>query len=206
MIYFIGRNPVRPACGANGFRQIVIDYSLKYINLQNVVIIMTNIRRYPEKGSIYFLTHVTYNRQSILVANFDILWESLLEAKSEYAFDLIAWVVLPDHFHLLIDPRECDLSKLMRKIKLTFSGKYRRKYELMSGRVWQYRFWDHIIRDQDDMNRHIDYIHYNPVKHGLVNFPSDYKNSSFSTYFDRGIYTSDWGVRENFVFDGDFGE
>jgi putative transposase len=167
---------------------------------------MTNIRRHFQTGNLYFLTHVTSSRLPILVNNFDLLWRAIDASRVKHPFDLIAWVVLPDHMHLLIDPLQCDLSGVMRKIKLVFSTKYRESIRLASGRVWQNRFWDHCIRDQKDFNRHVDYIHYNPVKHGLVSAPGDYSYSSFREYRDQGYYSDDWGMREAIVTEGLFGE
>jgi putative transposase len=167
---------------------------------------MTNIRRYFQTGNLYFLTHVTSSRLPILVNNFDLLWRAIEATRAKHPFDLIAWVVLPDHMHLLIDPLQCNLSGVVRKIKLVFSTKYRESLGLVSGKVWQNRFWDHRIRDQEDFNRHVDYIHYNPVKHGLVSAPMEYPYSSFREYRARGYYSDDWGVREQIVIDGSFGE
>ncbi|MDP2728820.1 MAG: transposase, partial [Dehalococcoidia bacterium] len=59
--------------------------------------------------------------------------------------------------------------------------------------IWQRRFWEHVIRDQTDFNRHCDYIHYNPVKHGLVNSPLEWKHSSFRKFVEKGLYRQDWG-------------
>ena len=89
---------------------------------------------------------------------------------------------------------------------MTFSASLRSELGVRSGRVWQYRFWDHIIRDQIDLNKHIDYIHYNPVRHGLTTSPFDWKESSFDEYYKRGLYPDDWGVKEVIKFEGDFGE
>jgi len=75
-----------------------------------------------------------------------------------------------------------------------------------AGRVWQWRFWDHIIRDQRDFNKHLDYIHYNPVKHGLVSSPLEYPHSSFAQYVDEGFYRPDWVQKDAPDLDGDFGE
>jgi putative transposase len=170
------------------------------------LLVMTNIRRYFQTGNLYFLTHVTSSRLPILVNNFDLLWRAIDATRAKHPFDLIAWVVLPDHMHLLIDPLQCNLSGVMRKIKLVFSTKYRERLGLVSGKVWQNRFWDHRIRDHEDFNGHVDYIHYNPVKHGLVSAPRDYPYSSFREYRARGYYSDDWGVREQIVIDGSFGE
>lgn len=167
---------------------------------------MTNIRRYLNEGNIYFLTHVTYNRQEILTTYFDLLWESIGKCKKDNDFELIAWVVLPDHIHMIINPKENNLSTLIKKIKLSFSMKYLKEHNLKSGKLWQNRFWDHIIRDQNDMNRHIDYIHYNPVKHQVVKSPFEWKYSSIKEYSDKKYYQKDWGVNEKIKFEGNFGE
>ncbi len=167
---------------------------------------MTNIRRYFREGDISFLTHVTHNRQPILIDHFELLWSSIEKAKEENKFEIISWVILPDHFHLVIDPKTNELPNLMKRIKLSFSAKYRKSVEISSGRVWQNRFWDHIIRNEEDLRRHIDYVHYNPVKHGLVNSPKDWRFTSFHDFLNNGDYPADWGVRETMTFDGSFGE
>jgi len=77
---------------------------------------------------------------------------------------------------------------------------------LASGRVWQNRFWDHIIRNQEDLNRHIDYIHFNPVKHGFVKSPFDWSHSSIHKYHAEGFYTRGWGLIDTLKFKGEFGE
>jgi len=167
---------------------------------------MTNIRRYFKQGNVYFLTHVTHGRIPILIDQFDLVWLAIQSGKEETPFDLIAWVVLPDHLHIVIDPLDNDLSSLMKRIKLSFSTSYRKRVSMRAGRVWQYRFWDHIIRDQQDFNRHIDYVHYNPVKHGLAANPFQWDYSSFHRYFKEGYYREDWGAKELLEFQGAFGE
>ena len=167
---------------------------------------MTRIRRYFETGNLYFLTHVTFERKPILVDNFDIWERTFLHPATESNYQLIAWVVLPDHFHIIIDPLENDLSDLMKKGKLSFSARYRKRHNLKSGRVWQYRYWDHVIRNQVDLNRHIDYIHYNPVKHGLSLRSFNYKYSSFKDYVQGGYFPDDWGELESIDITGSFGE
>ena len=104
----------------------------------------------------------------------------------------MAWVILPDHFHVIIDPKHEDMSRCVHLFKVTFS----RKFRDLSGprRVWQNRFWDHILRDEADLQRHVDYIHYNPVKHGLVRYLQDYSHSSFAKFQADGYYPADWGA------------
>nr|MBN2278549.1 hypothetical protein [candidate division Zixibacteria bacterium] len=77
---------------------------------------------------------------------------------------------------------------------------------MKSGKTWQNRFWDHIIRDIDDLNRHMDYIHINPVKHGYVKTPGEWPHSSFKIYFEDAYYPKDWDLSEIIFEKGDFGE
>jgi putative transposase len=121
-----------------------------------------------------------------------------------HSFRIDAIVILPDHLHTIwnLPEGDSDFSTRWRLIKGAFSRQYHgyrakdlpesmlRKNE--SG-IWQRRFWEHSIRNQEDFNRHCDYIHYNPVKHGLVKSPIEWQNSSFKDFVDRGIYPSDWG-------------
>jgi len=167
---------------------------------------MSNIRRYFRPGDYSFLTHVTYKRIPILIDNFDLWQKAFDDIREKFPFELIAWVVLPDHFHIILEFDTDEVSNLMRRIKLSFSMNFRKRKRMRRGRIWQYRFWDHIIRDQLDINRHIDYIHYNPVKHGLVNDPFDYRYSSLNEYLQRGLYTRDWGIKESINFEEEFGE
>jgi REP element-mobilizing transposase RayT len=86
------------------------------------------------------------------------------------------------------------ISDLMQSIKLRFTHRYKKTANIRGNvAIWQRRFWDHIIRDQNDHNLHLDYIHFNPVKHGYAARPADYPWSSFGTYLENGIYPPDWG-------------
>jgi putative transposase len=165
---------------------------------------MTKIRRYYLKGNIYFVTCVTYKRTPILLENIDLYWDSIRSIKEKMTFDILAWVVNPDHFHFIIDPKDHNLSDIIKRIKLSFYMKYRTKHSGFSGRVWQYQFWDHVIRSEIDFNHHLDYIHYNPVKHNLVKSPFKHKESSIHKFKD--IYSVDWGVTSELNIDGEFGE
>ena len=167
---------------------------------------MKNLRRYFSPGNTYFLTHVTYKRRTILLDSADLLWDAIHKYNEREPFQLIAWVILPDHWHLIIEPKRNDVSKLMKCIKLSFAQHHLRGQGRTSGRTWQNRFWDHMIRDDEDMRRHLDYVHYNPVKHGLVQSPIDWRYSSFSAFVKEGMYTTDWGSNEANVSHGDFGE
>jgi putative transposase len=112
---------------------------------------------------------------------------------------------MPDHFHVIINNREGELSNIMQRIKMSFAALYRQQAGIIRGRIWQNRFWDHIIRNQEDLNRHIDYIHYNPVKHRLTNSPFDWQYSSIHEYAKEKVYQPDWGRVET-LGNEDFGE
>jgi putative transposase len=113
---------------------------------------------------------------------------------------------MSDHFYAVIDPRGTNISRIMQRLKIKFAGLYRSRYGLRKGRVWQNRFWDHVIRDQNDLNRHLDYIHYNPVKHGLCADPFMHNHSSLHKFAEQGYYDPNWGTREPAHMNGDFGE
>lgn len=167
---------------------------------------MSNLKRYYSTGQRYFVTIVTHDRNPVLAVNHDLFRRALEQTVSEYNAKLIAWVVLPEHCHLILTPLSNDLSKIIHKTKVRFAAWFRSQKGKREGRVWQNRFWDHIIRNEDDMNKHIDYIHYNPVKHGLCQNPFRYELSSASEFLNDGLYSPDWGVRNQPKFEGEFGE
>jgi putative transposase len=165
-----------------------------------------NVTRYFKEGNIYFLTHVTYLRRRILVEHIDLFWEAIDSQQARCAFDLLAWVVIPDHVHLLIDPKVNNLGVLTKNLKLSFSTRLLKRLSLKGGRIWHNRYWDHVIRNEEDMNRHLDYIHFNPVKHNLVVRPRDYLYSSFRAFVARGKYDEDWGDHVATEMNSAFGE
>jgi len=164
---------------------------------------MSKLRRYHKPGDAVFVTCVTYERRPILLDHIDCFWQSVDATKEKLPFDLIAWVVMNDHTHLLFSADEPDISEIVKKIKQKFSAAYRSRHGLTSGRIWQHRFYDHIIRDEEDLNRHIDYVHYNPVKHGVSTDPFAYGHSSARKYAEDGLYRPDWG---KINFDDEYGE
>jgi putative transposase len=156
---------------------------------------MSNLRRYNLPDYSYFVTNVTFERGPVLVDNADLFTAALDSVGSKVKFDVAAWVLIPDHFHMIVNPGDCDLSGLMQRIKQSFSMNYRKRHSL-GGRIWQLRFWDHLIRNDVDLARHVDYIHYNRVKHGHAHSPREYKHSSFPEYLRNGHYGTDWGSVE----------
>ena len=154
---------------------------------------------------MYFVTAVTHDRAPLLVKNYDLFDIALHRTIVRTSCEVLAWALLPDHFHGIIVPTKHDLSKIMQVFKLSFSTFYRGRAKAMSGKTWQSRFWDHAIRDEDDYIRHVDYIHYNAVKHGLARTPLQWEHSSFHQFIQEGQYDEEWG-RMELNFEGAFGE
>lgn len=146
---------------------------------------MSKLIRHFLPGQSCFITSVTARRNPLLVRHVTLLAQEVRRAGARSDFNIVAWVVMPDHFHFVLDAPNGDTSLIMQRIKLSFSGQYRSRTD-NAGFIWQPQYWDHIIRSQDDMNRHIDYIHYNPVKHGLVDSPIEYRLSSFKGFCRTG--------------------
>jgi putative transposase len=167
---------------------------------------MSKLRRYYSPGNIYFVTTVTHERKPILTTHDDLLRDAMSKFKARLDHDMIAWVIMPDHAHFLIDPKESNLSSIVQRMKMSFAKRYMLREGTPRAKVWQSRFWDHIIRDIDDMRRHLDYIHYNPVRHGYVKRPSDWGQSSFEDFLKSCYYEDDWGNTEPAGMSGDFGE
>ena len=139
---------------------------------------MKTLKRLNLKHNYYFTTIVTFNRRNILLNDsnlFKIAWKGRI---------LKSWVIMPNHTHFIINIGEESISDIIHRFKITYSRLYRNKYGC--GKVWQNRFWDHVIRNQIDMNNHIDYIHYNPVKHGFVDNSTKWEHSSFNQYKQIG--------------------
>src|SRR5688500_10185280 len=105
---------------------------------------------------------------------------------------MLGYVFLLDHFHMIIQPTgESDFSDVMHSLKPNFTKEYKKLIRLGSSqsiKFWQKRFWDHVIRDDRDFENHLHYIHYNPVKHGYVKDPRDWKDSSYIEWEKRGLY------------------
>ena len=139
-----------------------------------------------------------------MIDNFGILWNTVDKMLTKQNLSLDAWVVLHDHFHMILKPNENVLDDFVHDLKLSFGSLFRKRYNQKVGQIWQSRFWDHIIRDQTDLNNHIDYIHYNPLKHRMVENPFQWKYSSIHEYKD--YYQPDWGTKEILFPDCDFGE
>ena len=163
---------------------------------------MTNYRRNYIQGGYYFFTVVLNDRKSdLLLTYIDKLREAFSEVKKRHAFEIIAIVVLPEHLHciLRLPKGDEDFSLRLRLIKSNFSRKLPKLERISDSRktkqergIWQRRFWEHSLRDEEDLNRHIEYIYFNPVKHDLVNYAADWEHSSFHRDVKKGLFTNSW--------------
>lgn len=153
-------------------------------------------------GATYFFTVNLANRShGILIKKINILRNAIQITKTRYPFKINAYVILPDHIHLMMTLPEDDRNFSIRwsMIKSCFSQKIS-PYETISASrkkkreraIWQRRFWEHLIRDEKDYEQHVNYIHFNPVRHGYVNKPSHWKYSSIHHYILEKVIPEDW--------------
>lgn len=158
---------------------------------------MRNVRRFYVPNAIVFITAVTNQRQPLFerIEWQELLFETMRKVRPIHPFHLIAYTIMPDHLHWLMwTPENGSFSQVMHSIKRNFTLNYKSALELASPlKLWQDRFWDHVIRNEDDLWHHFDYIHYNPVKHGLTTKPEDWTCSSYQFWIERGYYDIDWG-------------
>jgi putative transposase len=171
------------------------------IHQTNNFIEMSDYRRAYQDGGCYFFTVVTHGRRKLLTepAIYQRLRAAFLHVNASKPLHVDAIVVLPDHLHCVwrLPQDDRDLSSRWRLIKHFVSrGVATDISERQEKLVWQRRFWEHLIRDERDWQRHIDYIFYNPVKHGYVTRPADWRWSSFPNAVSRGWYDTDWGANE----------
>jgi putative transposase len=165
---------------------------------------MTNYRRANFEGGYYFFTVVTHDRRPFLTEPLarQCLHAAWKEARQQADFEMIAVCLLPDHLHCIwrLPQGDCDFSIRWARIKAGFTRRflasggteYAQSLSRMGRRergIWQRRFWEHQIRDETDLQHHVDYIHYNPVKHGLVARVEDWPWSSYHRYAGAHAYT-----------------
>jgi putative transposase len=164
---------------------------------------MSRYRRYFVEGGIYFFTVTLADRSSdLLVRYIDRLRYAYDVARRRFPFDTNAICILPDHLHAIwtLPEGDSDFPRRWSLIKSGFSralppadDRSASKAARREKGIWQRRYWEHAIRDDADFARHVDYIYYNPVRHGLVSRVSDWPHSSFHRDVADGLLPEDWG-------------
>lgn len=172
---------------------------------------MSNYRRLFIPNSYLFLTITTNYRRPILIDNINLLKQAFKNTKEIYHFEIFASVILPEHIHSIIIPDKIeDYPKIIHAVKYSFSKKLQNggivipPYNLSNSKlkkgdkgIWQRRHYEHTIRDEDDLHKHLDYIHYNPVKHGLTQNVKNWEFSSFNKFVKMGNYDENWGSHKD---------
>ena len=175
---------------------------------------MPDYRRARFEGSVYFFTVALADRSStLLVSEVDRLRSAYRTVQERYPFETVAICVLPDHLHAVWSLPESDanFSNRWNLIKGGFSRgldaqpRSQSKIAKREKGVWQRRYWEHAIRDDGDLETHVNYLHYNPVKHGHVTRVEDWPYSSFHRFVERGVLPADWGGDLKDI-QGSFGE
>ena len=163
---------------------------------------MPDYRRNRVPGGTYFFTvNLLERRSCLLVEHIDAFREAVRQVRARRPFHIDAWVVLPDHTHCIwtLPPGDTDYSARWKAIKIAFAKSLPKTERLSAVRarkgergIWQRRFWEHTIRDERDYAAHVDYVHINPFKHGLVRQVNAWPYSSFHRFVTAGIYPNDW--------------
>lgn len=161
---------------------------------------MARYRRYYVENAVYFITTVIRNRKPIFSdpVHINLFYEVARGVKERYPFKNLAYVILPDHLHLLLHiiepPFKEHISKVMNSLKWNFTFEYKHFHGITTSfSSWQPGFYDHVIRNLQDLKAHLDYIHYNPVKHNYVIGPEEWSASSFRYWKHLGEYEDGWG-------------
>ena len=162
-------------------------------------------RRSFAPGGIFFFTVVTFQRRKILAQApaIDLLRQAFRAVMVRYPFKIEAVVIFPDHLHMIwsLPEDDSDYPVRWRLVKSYFSHRWDRRDDFHTSvsrtskrerSLWQRRYWEHLIRDEEDWRTHVDYIHYNPVKHGLAQSPGEWPYSSFHRFVRQGMYDQNW--------------
>ncbi len=159
---------------------------------------MVNYRRNKtgNPDDVFFFTIVTGDRRPWFQdkSERDMVRAAMGHIKNKYRVIYKAWTILPEHLHLLIKSPTADYSRVIWDFKRGLTYKFRRLGKLNKGmKLWQDRYWEETIRDDDHYNNSVNYIHFNPVKHGLVAAPALWEHSSIHSYIKKGYIPPDWG-------------
>lgn len=161
-----------------------------------------NYRRVFVQSSFVHIILVSYNRQPIFINNIALLKKAFINSKKFFKYEIVAICILPNHIHMILNPKNInEYPKIITSIKYYFSRHINVGVEtptygyLNKGEkgLFQRRFFEHTITTKEELNNHIDYIHYNPVKHTYVKNVQDWSFSSFHKFVNKNLYDKNWG-------------
>ncbi|MDB5815799.1 MAG: hypothetical protein JWN23_2916 [Rhodocyclales bacterium] len=170
-------------------------------------------RSHVQGGTWFFRVNLADRTSNMLIENVETLREVIRSVRQAHPFEIIAMVVMPEHLHAIwqLPPDDADYPMRWSLIKAGFSRRLIKTEQISESRagkrergIWQRRYWEHQIRDDADLGSHVDYIHFNPVKHGYVKRAADWPHSSIHRFIKLGWVSPDWGGRNE--IDGAFGE
>ena len=171
-------------------------------------------RNFVTGASFFFTVNLDDRRSRLLTDHIGPLRAAFRYVRARHPFAIDAIVVLPDHLHAIwtLPHGDADFATRWRLIKTAFSrsvapGERRSPSREVKGErgIWQRRYWEHTLRDEGDFERHCDYIHFNPVKHGHAETAREWSYSSFQRFVKLGVYPMDWAAGEP-IDEGDWGE
>ncbi|MDT8363779.1 MAG: transposase [Nitrosomonas sp.] len=160
-------------------------------------------RNFAEGGRYFFTVNLAERKRYLLVEHIDALRAAIRIVRSRHPFQIDAMVVMPDHLHAVftLPPGDADYPTRWMLIKAGFSRNIPKTERINASRrskgergIWQRRFWEHTLQDENDFRHHIDYIHYNPVKHGYVTRSTDWPHSRIHRFIKTGTLPADWGA------------
>ena len=171
-------------------------------------------RAYVPGGTFFFTLNLNDRSSTLLTDQIHLLRDSMRQVIIRHPVKILAMVILPDHLHAVwsLPPDDDDYSLRWSLIKSGFSRALPRTEFVSSSRsrkrergIWQRRFWEHLIRDDQDLENHVDYVHINPVKHGYVMVAADWQYSTIHRYIKTGDLSADWAVQTE-IHEPNFGE
>ncbi len=155
-------------------------------------------------GTFFFTVNLADRQSDLLVAHVESLRSVVRLTRQRHPFEIVAMVVLPDHLHAIwrLPENDTDYPTRWSLIKAGFSRRLAKSESIGASRlrkrergIWQRRYWEHQIRDDDDLDRHVAYVHFNPVKHGYVERAIDWPYSSIHRYVGEGAVSETWGTK-----------
>ncbi len=171
---------------------------------------MSNYTRLFAQGHTYFITITTEKRRPILIDNITLLRQAFAHSMQHFKYEIDSISIMPDHLHMILYPEDAsEYPNIIKSIKTYFSKNINQRFKTTQSQnkkqelgIWQRRYYEHTIRNETELERYRNYIHYNSVKHHLVKRAKDWKFSSFGKFVKNGFYDVEWyNLDENIDLD-----